>query len=247
MSPKWKNRSQKWRRSVETRLANFSYALSGDRMPDQCIIVASNGRSGSTLTFKTIRQSFRKRNKKRADQASFVARLKEADLCPPSLYKTHDFPDVLTSGPKQVRVVFCFGPTKDSALSVYSAKERYGQDWLDTHFYNLHATGNYDELFRRDVLQQARQIKEWATFEDVPVLCVRYDAIWDHQRDIANFTGFEFVPPARTERAPKNIPAALLEAANSVYDPIDKVVAELPSCFVASKGFTPIADKLPLT
>ncbi|WP_170762417.1 hypothetical protein [Ruegeria lacuscaerulensis] len=246
MSSKWQKRRQKWRRSVEVRVANIQYAFSNNKMPDHCIIVASNGRSGSTLTFNTLQESFRRRSVRRAEQAAFVARLKDADLSPPSLYKTHDFPDVLASKPEGVRVIFCFGPTKDSAFSVYSARERYGQDWLDTHFSNLNATGEFDDLFNRDVLQQARQIKEWATFVEVPVLCVRYDAIWDHQHEIAEFTGFAFVPPERIERAPKSIPAELLKAANTVYDPIDKVIAELPKCFVASKEFAPIVDKLPL-
>ncbi|MBO9445521.1 hypothetical protein [Ruegeria sp. R14_0] len=179
-------------------------------------------------------------------RSAFVARLKDATFQSPCVFKTHDFPDALSSWPENTRVVFCFGSTKESAFSVYSAKEKYGDAWVEQHFYNLNATGTYDELFERDVLQQARQVKEWATFESVPVLCVHYDALWEHKETISQFAGWKFDPPERRDRAPKNIPAELRAAADRVYGPIDAVIDQLPKCFVASSIYRRTVDELPI-
>ncbi|CUK01537.1 hypothetical protein RUE5091_02263 [Ruegeria denitrificans] len=243
----WKTRAKKWRRSVRKALAPLRARLIPQSQPETCIIVASNGRSGSTLTFTTLIEAMEGTVPKARKKATFFARMKDATFQAPCVYKTHDFPQTLSSWPENTRVIFCFGSTKDSALSVYTAKEKYGDEWIDLHFHHLHATGTYDELFERDVLQQARQVKEWATFEDVPVLCVHYDAIWDHKETISRFTGWKFNPPERRERAPKNIPADLMAAADRVYGPIDAVIDQLPKCFIASRQFRRTVEDLPIT
>lgn len=199
-----------------------------------CVFVASNGRSGSTITFLALTEALRDDHPDAAAFADFVPRISDATYNAPAVYKTHDFPQTLAKWPKDTRVVFCFGSAKDSALSVYSAKGRYGEEWIEHHFHHLHATGTYDELFQRDVLQQARQIWDWATFTRVPVLCVRYEALWDHQDEIAEFTRMRFELPPKKDRVAKDIPQDLRRAADQVYDPIDKAVAELPDCFRSS-------------
>lgn len=235
----------KWKNSFEKRRTILRQYLDTRPKPNTCIIVASNGRSGSTLTFQTIRQGMLERDVRTAGKFQFVSRLSEVTFPRPFVYKTHDFPDALSEKRDGVRVVFCFGSTKDSALSVYSAVERYGEDWVEKHFYNLHADGTFEDLLKKDVLQQARQIREWATFEDVPVLCVHYDAIWDHKAEISEFISLDFEPPKRRKREPKKIPENLLTAASAVYDPIDEIVAELPRIFLASKQYSDIVAKLP--
>lgn len=241
-----KARSEKWVRSTRKILAPLRTRIRRKFRPDHCVIVASNGRSGSTMTYTALLEALKKLDPKVASQARFIARLDDAEFQAPFLYKTHDFPQTLSTWPKDTRVVFCFGPAKESSFSVYSAMEGYGPDWIKEHFYNMHATGTFDELFQRDVLQQARQIREWVTFQDIPVLCVHYDALWDYQKTISRFTGLDFAPPARRARAPKEIPAEFKESAGKVYDPIDDVVAQLPKCFRASAKFEKIVGNLPI-
>ncbi|WP_170402517.1 SseB family protein [Ruegeria arenilitoris] len=240
-------RIDKWKRSVRKRVAIRRLERIPQNAPKNCVIVASNGRSGSTLTFLALAEALKEVDPVSANKVDFVARLSDTEFYAPCVYKTHDFPQPLSTWPENTRVVFCFGPTKDSAFSVFSAKERYGADWIDQHFYHLHATGTFDELFERDVLQQAKQIKEWITFEDVPVLCVRYDALWDHQETISRFTGLEFTPPKRRERTPKDIPEEFKTSADRLYDPIDEVIDQLPECFIASAQYKSVVDKLPVT
>ncbi|WP_170350545.1 MULTISPECIES: hypothetical protein [Ruegeria] len=240
-------RIDKWMRSVRKRLAPRRLKRIPQNAPENCVIVASNGRSGSTMTFLALADSLRDVDREAAKKSNFIARLDDATFHAPCVYKTHDYPQPLSSWPENTRVVFCFGSAKDSAFSVYSALDRYGADWIDLHFHHLHATGTYDELFQRDVLQQARQIKEWVTYEDVPVLCVHYDALWEYQETISRFTGLDFRPPERRERVPKDIPAELKAAADLVYDPIDDVIEHLPRCFVASKQYRMTVEELPIS
>ncbi len=240
-------RIDKWKRSVRKRVAIRRLQRIPQNAPKNCVIVASNGRSGSTLTFLALADTLKEIDPLSAKRVDFVARLSDTEFYTPCVYKTHDFPQPLSTWPENTRVVFCFGPTKDSAFSVYSAMERYGADWIDQHFYHLHATGTFDELFERDVLQQARQIREWVTFEDVPVLCVRYDALWDHQDTISRFTGLDFTPPKRRERTPKDIPEEFKASADQLYDPIDEVIDQLPECFIASAQYSSVVNKLPAT
>lgn len=212
--------------------------------PSLCIVVASNGRSGSSLTYDTLRKARNRRFWCKKQDYIFEARLQDAPLVPGTITKTHDFPDALR-GRRNVRVVFCFGSTRDSALSVYSALERFGPKWIEDHFFHLAAKGTFDDLFRHDVLRQAEQVQRWATFEDVPVLCLRYEAIWRRQQEIADFTGLKFDPPQRRKRTPKEIPEEILQAASAVYNPIDEILAELPDIFPASRDMEETVAKLP--
>ncbi len=212
---------------------------------DPCIIVASNGRSGSTLMFDALWAACKRRHWFRRPTASFQESLASAPLTAGSLVKTHDYPDGLR-GRENVKVLFCFGPTKASALSVYSAVERYGRDWVNQHFEHLHAKGPFDDLFKYDVLNQVEQLKQWGTFQEVPVLCLSYDAIWRRQNDVEDFLHLKFTLPERVERARKSIPDDLLAKASQVYDPIDEVVAELPELFLASPEHSDVLDRLPV-
>ncbi len=207
--------------------------------------MASNGRSGSTLMYEALREARVQDTwwKKKAGTI-FEPRLDQASLSYGTVVKTHDFPDALR-GRRDVKVVFCFGPTRDSALSVYSTLERFGADWVEEHLYHMNAKGPFEDLFKYDVLRQAEQVREWATFEEVPVLCVHYDAIWRRQKDISEFIGLEFELPDRVGREPKQVSEEILAAASNVYDPIDAVLSELPEVFLASRKFKPIVDRLP--
>ncbi len=209
-----------------------------------CLIVASNGRSGSTLMFDALWKAQKRRRVWRKPKATFEMELAQAELHQGNLVKTHDFPSGL-EGRDNVKVLFCYGPTKDSALSVYSVLGRHGRDWIRQHFAHLHAKGTFEDLFKYDVLNQAEQMRQWATFENVPVLCLSYDAIWRRQSEVADFLELNFTLPERTERAKKSIPDEILDQASAVYDPIDAVLSELPELFVASTKYANILNRLP--
>lgn len=244
MKAKPKSRAEYWagivfKKAFPGQLARTLFS------PRPVIIVASNGRSGSTLTYEALRRELKRKYVMRRENFGFVSRLEDAGTTGPAIFKTHDFPDALSKQGKCAKVIFCFGSTKDSAFSVYAALHSKGEDWIRRHFEHLNATGDFEELFQRDILQQVRQLKEWCTYEAVPVLCVHYDAIWDHQEEISNFLGLTFKAPERRERSAKNIPEDIQLAADAVYDPIDRIVDDLPGCFLASEMYREVLDRLP--
>lgn len=196
-----------------------------------CIIVASIGRSGSTLVSKTLKQSAQTIWRDRPYE--FAASLSKAKLKRGTICKTHDYPAALTGKTGKAKALFIFGSTLDSAISVHSCIDRFGQDWIARHLKHLQSTGHIDDLFNYDVLMLAPQIKAWATFDSVPTLCVRYDRLWDHADQIAAFTGYKFDLPAFEERASKTLGDALMAKARKLYDPLDDIVMKLPAIFTA--------------
>lgn len=245
MSDVLKKCSTRWMRSAQKKVALVRSQIQPERRLKHRVIVASNGRAGSTLTYSALMEGLNKTDPRPVKRARFVPRLAHAEHSAPCLFKTHDFPAALGAWPEATRAVFCFGNTQDSALSVYSAKSRYGDEWVTEHFEHLQATGSFDELFERDVLQQARQVKEWAIFEQVPVLCVHYDALWDHEETVSDFTGIAFKAPPRRARVAKDIPSDLRQAAERLYGPIDALINQLPKCFVAGPQYKGLVSKLP--
>ncbi|MDZ7709748.1 MAG: hypothetical protein U5K36_06430 [Roseovarius sp.] len=91
----------------------------------------------------------------------------------------------------------------------------------------------------------AQQIKEWSVFDEVPVLCVRLDALWRHAGDIARFTGYAFDLPPKQARIEKNIPEDLRQRAHTVYAPLDEEIAKLPDLFMAGPEMAPYSPERP--
>lgn len=195
------------------------------------MIVASIGRSGSSLVTHTLRKSAK--NVWRRKTGRFADTLATAPLLPGTICKTHDYPDALKERSETVKALFIFGSTLDSALSVHSRGDRQGGNWVAAHLKHLKSTGQPDDLFKYDVGGFGAQIKSWATFDGVPTLCVRYDALWDHADEIGRFTGYKFKLPPFKARTPKQIDDTQMAQARAVYGPLDDIVMKLPTLFMA--------------
>lgn len=208
-----------------------------------CVIVASMGRSGSTLCFSTLQKSAKTILNRHP--ARFEASLARARLFRGTIVKTHDYPDALQGRREAVKVLFIFGSTYDAALSVYDCRARYGANWVEQHFMNCKSDATFDDLFRFDALGMAQQIKEWSVFDDVPVLCVRLDALWQHAADIARFTGYALDLPPKQARVEKKIPEDLRQRARTVYAPLDEEIAKLPDLFTAGPEMVPFIEGIP--
>lgn len=196
-----------------------------------CVIVASIGRSGSSIVTGRLKRSAKTVWLKKT--AWFSPTLATAPLLPGTICKTHDLPDALTDRTEAVKALFIFGSTLDSALSVQSCIQRYGPDWGITHLKHLKSTGHIDDLFKYDVGGLGAQIKSWATFDGTPTLCVRYDALWDNTAEISRFTGYRFKLPVFKQRSPKQFDDTTMAQARRIYGPIDDIVMKLPPVFMA--------------
>jgi len=153
------------------------------------LIVASIGRSGSTLLWDAMRQSMAavrfpwnpKLGLKIVTDTAWD--LEDTAFAGGVVYKTHDLPRSSLAG-TGAKVVFVFGPASEAALSVVSCRDRFGDTWIEEHFAHLHATGEFDELPVRDVLRFEEQFKGWLALSGVPRVMIHYDALWDHEEDL---------------------------------------------------------------
>lgn len=202
------------------------------------IIVASMGRSGSTLVYDAVVEAVLARSPLRNFSlghkltADWSWSLSNKPLIRGTVYKTHDYPDRLdVNGGK---AIFLFGSTLNAAKSVHSAKERFGQDWVEEHFAHLRSEGKYEDLFKCDVLNFEQQIKSWAVNETIPTLCLRFETLWENSERISEFLDMKVTLPKKRTRTADNYDLEIEKALKHIFDPIDERLSVLPDCFVSS-------------
>lgn len=206
------------------------------------VIVASFGRAGSTVVYDALAEAMARHRFLLSGAASEkivkegVWDLGAQQLRPGVIYKTHDYPDVL-AGQRDLRAVFLFGSTVDAALSVHAQRDARSEAWVREHFRHLRRAYRYDDLLCEDVLGFRDQCVAWMGFEAVPVLCLRYEALWDQAQALSEFTGLDVRLPERRPRARKQLDPLLLEAVKAIYTPIDDDLSCLPDCFIATPDF----------
>jgi hypothetical protein len=209
--------------------------MAGRRPP---YLVASMGRSGSTIVFEALvnglalqRFGFLKDHLRltRVVQ-SWAFDLPKAKLIGGVVYKTHDFPtqDLCIARPK---IVYVFGTASVAAVSVYSCLERYGRAWIDRHFDHLRADGPFEEMWSRDVLRFGDQLEAWINVQGLDVLSVRYESLWDHEMAISDFVGFPVKLPPRRQRFTTAKETDVMVRATDLYSSLDARIEALPDVF----------------
>lgn len=208
------------------------------RPATDAIIVASIGRSGSTLVYDAI--------------ADAMAAIQPAPLAPIArravrdvawdlgtarfrrgvCYKTHDLPGALSPQP-DLRAVFLFGSAYDAAMSVHHAQGTRGPAWVAAHLGHLNAPGRIEDLMACDALGIGTHVRAWANCTAIPTLCLRYETLWQHADTLSTFCGLPVLLPPQRARSPKAIPADLRAKAHGVYAPIDEALAAMPDAFAA--------------
>lgn len=180
------------------------------------IIVASTGRSGSTMLFETIQSCLianrfkllsrnKKINKKLVKLAGcYMDRLEDVFHNASPVKKTHALFDSEKVANK-AKYIFVYGSPFESALSVDEKYEDEGPMWLDEHLYHLESEGDISDLFKKDILRYEDQLKAWLRSESDQVLCVPYDKLWEKQAIISDFLGFEVILPNKKARKHKQI------------------------------------------
>ncbi|AHM03738.1 hypothetical protein roselon_01350 [Roseibacterium elongatum DSM 19469] len=205
------------------------------------VIVASMGRSGSTLVHDALCQA--------VTRARFPAALQGQGLrivtdqawdldarpfAPGIVYKTHGLAEELPdhSGAK---VVFLFGSATDAALSVLACRDHYGDRWIRDHFAHLRASGPFEELGDRDVLRFGDQLDGWIGKTGTPRMILHYDALWDTEEALSRFVGVPVTLPARRARSGATAADAETRARFAAsYAELDARIAALPRCQVLS-------------
>lgn len=202
------------------------------------IVIASMGRSGSTLVYDAVVDAviasspLRRIFGLKKLTADWSWSLGEKTLQNGVVYKTHDYPDNLSAS--KVRCVFLFGSCLNAATSVHSAIERFGPEWVDKHFEHLKSDGKLNELFERDVLGFENQIRCWATTETSPTLCLRFDSLWDNHEMLNDFLSMTVQLPPRRPRKIEAYDPKILSELETVYNSIDARIENLPDAFISN-------------
>jgi hypothetical protein len=172
------------------------------------VIVASTGRSGSTLLWDAIAESFvRVRFGNGLPEfllrrfiflsKEYEPRLDRVASHGFPIIKTHDLAPTCPPG----KCIFIFGNPADAVSSADRIAAEEGEIWFQQHLYNLRSHGDLSELRRKDILNYEAQIKAWSDGRADNILLVCYEDLWDRIEEIAAFVGMPLNLPDRRVRA----------------------------------------------
>lgn len=197
------------------------------------IVLSRFGRSGSTMLYESLIAACAKRrfglNSKLSrsfcrDEAWGIA---GKPLYRGVVYKTHDLPIDLPKQPNS-RAIFIFGSATEAALSVMSCKQRYGDQWINNHFSRLKSRRRIEDVPFFDVLQFEKQHSMGTNFSHIPVLCVKFEKIWQNLRVLEEFVGFHLELPERRDRKSSKDDRELVDTIMHTYSHLDEVIDGLP-------------------
>lgn len=206
------------------------------------IIIASMGRSGSTLVYDAVRHAMAiARFGPFASQGLRVVSDPAWDLGSQKynsgvVYKTHGFAHELP-GDCGAKVIFLFGSASDAALSVLACQSKYGDEWIKKHFIHLRANGSFDALAERDVLRFEDQLDSWTSPHGTSRLLLHYDALWECSGTLSEFCGFPVKLPPRRERSGATVADSdTKNRFTATYAKLDSRIADMPRCQVLNPG-----------
>ncbi len=202
------------------------------------LIVASMSRSASTVLYRAIAEGWAR--------ARFGAlgphlqplicdnawRLDETPLIGGVVYKTHDLPERL---PRETgaKVVFTYRRASEVAISIF-ARRQLKPKFFEEHRTHLGGSGGIRAFAKRDSLGLERQVDQWFAAEDLDMLGIRYDQLWDRLPDIEAFLGFRV--PLKPFRAgkPHDLPDEVIANLRKVYHRLDRKIEAMPAMFTRS-------------
>tara|TARA_R110002074_G_C12555300_1_gene667050 strand:+ start:2423 stop:3112 length:690 start_codon:yes stop_codon:yes gene_type:complete len=221
---------QKYSRTIKVFLQRM---FAGDK---PSILVASMGRSGSTLLHSAVVTGWaRKRFGVFAGGAQrFVAdeawRLDEVNLIGGVVYKTHDLAQFVPKS-ANIKALFVFDQPSKVAKSVASCRAKFGCNWFEEHREHLRGDGTFQEFLERDTLRFEEQVLSWSTQDHVSVLGVRYSSIWENKDAIEAFLGFSIRLPQKVPRTAPQVSADVLERIKQSYSALDRRIDIVPDLF----------------
>jgi len=173
------------------------------------IVIASTGRSGSTMLTRAISESlvdgrfrclpsiFKKYIK--CFSTDYIDRIYNIDGSIAPVIKTHDL--FRKEFSDRAKYIFVFGDPLESAQSVAQMGNKHGVIWVEEHVYHLVGQGDPYEILEKDILNYEAQIKSWGDAKGVFI--VHYDDLWNKSDELAEFLGFELRLPERRKRTKK--------------------------------------------
>lgn len=168
---------------------------------DHPVVVASCGRSGSTMIFNTIAKSSIKFNgiiqshwiKKKIwniDQKKYKG----------IVYKTHDTPP--SDDKVSVKYLYVYDcPVKVLASTIRKAEKN--ERWWRNHKKHMNSNcKEIEKLKQKDCLKIKENIIKWNKFcsNRVNAMSIKYDSIWEKEKEIEDLIGVKISLPEKKQR-----------------------------------------------
>ncbi|MBY6059429.1 hypothetical protein [Leisingera daeponensis] len=201
--------------------ATIKHVLCGSQLFDHSVVVASPGRSGSTVLYDTLTESFDRHPRwLRANAWN----LESAEFRKGLIYKTHSPAKPLPLG---VRSLYVYRTPAEIVHSTLKMIDTVGPAWGKSHCEHLlpHKAPIQVDRLRSglqtsDLLDIHGNLKTWLECSN-SVLFLKYEAMWDHQEKISDFVGFPVeLPQYRASKTVGEVEgyAAYLDLYNSLPD-----------------------------
>jgi len=205
---------KQWAKMVKREIKNVLKRVARLILFGNCtpIVIASSGRSGSTMLADCVTASFIEHRFRRVPRTlrkiatrfafEYVDRLEDVENNVP-VVKTHDIYRASTS--RELRPIFVFGPALEAMVSAKQVATEKGSIWLEEHIFHLCGDGDPAKIYDEDVLNYQAQLESWSAADNV--FLVHYDDIWENADRLSDFVGFPLNLPPRKERRSKTKPA----------------------------------------
>lgn len=208
------------------------------------VVVASPGRSGSTVIFEALVAGMAKKRFGLSHRylkglvRCDAWRLSSCILRAGYVYKTHDLPSK-NLWLSNTKTVFVFGDVVDTVTSVISCQERFGREWVEEHLKHLNASGEMSDILDKDILRISEQLGFWFEADNLDLMLVHYEAIWEpgFNETLSKFVGFKAELPefrGRSEKAELSDLEAL--RLNSTYSKEQGLIDENRGILIRNKA-----------
>lgn len=167
-------------------------------------IIASTGRSGSTMLFNSMIKSFRMKfgipNLGRVVDNMYGTFVECPNLTRKiqPIYKTHCLPNEIDFN--QSRTLFIYSCPIENVKSVYLRTKKDGINWFHEHQKNLRGVGEFKNIFKDDILNYKTQIGLWLSIKHENCRVVNLKDLWDEQVELSEFLDLDLRIPNKRPR-----------------------------------------------
>lgn len=207
------------------------------------VLINSYGRSGSTMLTQSVINDYPCNNNKylgyflRRAIPQTAWNLNSAAIQNGFIYKTHDYPPDQKFDNK-VRIIYIYSNPVDVVLSLIRLYDERGEEWMKEHFDHLKAPyKSFENIIDQDLLCLERHFDHWLEEKRFPIAFVRYEALWNHQKDLSEFLGFPINLPLYRERTSKQEnDKNIISKLEKTYSTLKKKILNCDSYFTNNNG-----------
>ena len=170
------------------------------------ILVASIGRSGSTMLYQSLIYSSAKNlgidNEKLINALKCEAwDLQESiSLHNGCVYKTHDLPSD-PSYLEKFKIIYLHDKPSKIVTSIFNITNNEGLGWLKLHLKHLRSDERLHTRFLKDEIFNFKDhLVQWKKYDVKNILFIHYEDIWNSIRKIEEFVGFSVEMPPKGKR-----------------------------------------------